>query len=137
MAKDAYHDIVKRALEKNGWRITHDPLVLEFEDLRVLADLSAEQIYASEDNKDKIAVEIKVLGGMSKISEFEKALGQYHLYRTLIQQLKLERSLFLAISKEIYRKFFQRPSIRVIVRVQEVKILVFDPDTETIIEWIE
>ncbi len=68
MAKDAYHDIVKRALEKNGWRITHDPLVLEFEDLRVLADLGAEQIYASEDNKDKIAVEIKVLGGISKIS---------------------------------------------------------------------
>lgn len=27
-AKDVYHDIVKRALEKDGWRITDDPLVI-------------------------------------------------------------------------------------------------------------
>jgi XisH protein len=25
MAKDIYHDIVKRALQKDGWTITHDP----------------------------------------------------------------------------------------------------------------
>ena len=25
-AKDIFHDIVKRALQKDGWVITHDPL---------------------------------------------------------------------------------------------------------------
>ncbi|WP_205127413.1 element excision factor XisH family protein [Okeania hirsuta] len=25
-AKDIFHDTVKRALEKEGWTITHDPL---------------------------------------------------------------------------------------------------------------
>ncbi|TVQ46104.1 MAG: hypothetical protein EA365_06375 [Gloeocapsa sp. DLM2.Bin57] len=24
-ARDYYHDVVKKALEKNGWTITHDP----------------------------------------------------------------------------------------------------------------
>ncbi len=26
MAKDRFHDVVKIALEKEGWKITHDPL---------------------------------------------------------------------------------------------------------------
>jgi hypothetical protein len=25
MAKDLFHDVVRRALEKEGWTITHDP----------------------------------------------------------------------------------------------------------------
>ena len=28
MAKDLYHDLVKRALKKDGWEITHDPYEL-------------------------------------------------------------------------------------------------------------
>ncbi|MCP5029653.1 MAG: fatty-acid synthase, partial [Actinomycetia bacterium] len=27
-AKDLYHDVVKNALVKDGWEITHDPLTL-------------------------------------------------------------------------------------------------------------
>jgi len=29
--KDTFHDIVRRALEKDGWTITHDPLLLGYE----------------------------------------------------------------------------------------------------------
>ncbi len=29
-AKDIFHDAVKRALEKDGWLITEDPLFLRF-----------------------------------------------------------------------------------------------------------
>ncbi len=28
MAKDIYHDLVKKALENEGWTITHDPYYL-------------------------------------------------------------------------------------------------------------
>lgn len=31
MAKDVYHEIVKRALEKDGWLITHDPFTLKIQ----------------------------------------------------------------------------------------------------------
>lgn len=74
--KDLFHETVKRALEKDGWRVTHDPLKIEFEDLRLMADLGAERIFAAEREGSKIAVEIKVFGGESKTSDFEKALGQ-------------------------------------------------------------
>ena len=30
MAKDIYHQIVRDALENDGWTITHDPYAIEF-----------------------------------------------------------------------------------------------------------
>jgi len=41
--KDAYHDIVKSALEKDGWTITSEPLRLVIDDVGVQIDLGAEQ----------------------------------------------------------------------------------------------
>jgi hypothetical protein len=29
-AKDIYHDVVKKALIKDGWTITHDPYILKW-----------------------------------------------------------------------------------------------------------
>lgn len=36
--KDLYHNLVRRALEKDGWKITHDPLVKNFLNLSLLHD---------------------------------------------------------------------------------------------------
>lgn len=80
MAKDTYHENVKNALIKDGWEITDDPFVLKYKDLTVFADLSAEKIFVQGENKSKIVVEIKVFGGKSKTTEFEKAKGQYDIY---------------------------------------------------------
>ena len=74
---DLYHETVKRALEKDGWRITDDPFTIMFEGLRLFADLGAERIFAAEREANKIVVEIKVLSKIGRLSEFEKALGQY------------------------------------------------------------
>ncbi|MGI8668625.1 MAG: element excision factor XisH family protein [Aridibacter sp.] len=56
---DKYHEIVKLALVKDGWKITDDPLILEFKDLTLYADLGAERTFAAEKDDEKIAVEIK------------------------------------------------------------------------------
>ncbi len=37
--KDRFHQAVKRALEKDGWTITHDPLPLNIGLLRLAVDL--------------------------------------------------------------------------------------------------
>src|SRR5260221_12842553 len=42
-AKDIYHETVKNALLKDGWTITHDPLVLRWGTTDVYVDLGAEQ----------------------------------------------------------------------------------------------
>jgi XisH protein len=57
--KDTFHDIVRRALEKDGWTITHDPLYIDLTDVEVQIDLGAERLIAAERNNQTIAVEIK------------------------------------------------------------------------------
>jgi hypothetical protein len=48
-AKDIYHDLVRTALIKDGWTITHNPLVLTFNPRRQLKiDLGAEQLIGAE-----------------------------------------------------------------------------------------
>ncbi len=43
MVKDIIHDAVKNALIKDGWLITHDPFIVQYEDARVFIDLGAER----------------------------------------------------------------------------------------------
>lgn len=54
-AKDLFHDAVKRALEKDGWTITHDPLFLSFGGVEMYIDLGAERIMAAQRGNEKIA----------------------------------------------------------------------------------
>ncbi|MFN4256318.1 MAG: element excision factor XisH family protein [Saprospiraceae bacterium] len=74
MAKDIFHDIVRTALENDGWTITHDPLVLvNDESRRREIDLGAEKIIAAERGTEKIAVEAKSFLGSSFTYEFNAA----------------------------------------------------------------
>jgi hypothetical protein len=134
--KDFFHETVKRALEKDGWRITHDPFVIEFEGLRLMADLGAERIFAAEREGNKIVVEVKVFGGKSKTSDFEKAIGQYDLYEIYLTELEPDRQVFLAVSAEVFEKFFQKAAIDFAVKKKRLRLLVFDHKTAEVVQWI-
>ena len=54
-----FHEIVKNALIKEGWTITHDPLHLRWENKDLFVDLGAERLIAAELGSRKIAVEIE------------------------------------------------------------------------------
>jgi hypothetical protein len=68
--KDAFHDVVRHALEKDGWTITHDPLILRYELGNLYIDLGAEKVFAAERAGQKIAVEVKSFLKNSAVSEF-------------------------------------------------------------------
>ena len=76
-ALDQDHHIVRHALEKDGWTITHDPLTLTVGQDRVHLDLGAERVIAAEKGIRKIAVEIKMFRGLSRVADLEEAIGQY------------------------------------------------------------
>jgi len=57
-AKDLVHDLVRTALEKDGWLITHDPYFMPVGKERSFIDLGAEKILAATKENQKIAVEI-------------------------------------------------------------------------------
>ncbi len=58
-AKDIYHQVVKQALIKANWTITHAPYPLSWAKRNIYIDLGAEQLLAAEKQNLKIAVEVK------------------------------------------------------------------------------
>jgi len=133
---DLYHDVVKQAITKDGWVITDDPLVIRYKGLRLYADLAAEKLIAAQKREGKIVVEVKVFRGPSQITELERAVGQYIIYRTLLRRINSDFKLYLAIDIEVYQDFFQQPAIEDIVDDNQINLLVFAPELEEIVEWI-
>lgn len=96
-ARDIYHETVKSALQKAGWIITHDPFPLQIGKKRLSADLGAEHLISAEKGIKKIVVEIKSFVGQSDVKDLEQALGQYVLYQQILNEMGIERSLYLAV----------------------------------------
>ncbi|MGB3188623.1 MAG: XisH family protein [Limnoraphis sp.] len=134
-AKDLYHDAVKKALIKDGWVITDDPYFIKYEDAELYADLAAEKPIAAERQGEKIVVEVKSFVGKSLMYDFHGALGQYIVYRNLIQLTEPEYTLYLAIDDLVYEGFFQRKSIQAIVNTNQLLLIVVDIGKEEIVEW--
>lgn len=134
--KDFYHDIVKKALQSDGWLITHAPLTLRWEGTDVFVDLGAEQLLAAEKSERKIAVEIKSFIGKSPIDDLEKAIGQFVLYTDILTRLEPNRSLFLAVSDEVYSQVFSRSIGKLLLENNRLNLLMFNRKKEIIIQWI-
>lgn len=65
MAKDIIDQVVKNALIKDGWNITHDPYTIRFGNDKVYADLAAERAIAAEKSGSRIIIEVKSFIGRS------------------------------------------------------------------------
>lgn len=134
-AKDFYHDIVRNALIKDGWTITHDPYPLKLGQKDLFIDLGAEKIIAAEKGNDKIAVEIKSFVGRSVINDAENALGQYLIYRKLLMRKESDRILFMAIDNETLTDTLTDELKELLTEDFEVKFIVFDKNEENIVIW--
>lgn len=136
-AKDTYHDTVRNALIKDGWKITHDPYRMIWGSTRFFVDLAAEPLLAAEKENQKIAIEIKSFAGQSNMVDLEKALGQYILYRTIMQKVEPDRILYLAVSEKAVEEIFDEPVGRLITEKQSLRLIFFEPKSEVITRWIE
>ncbi|HBE21488.1 MAG TPA: fatty-acid oxidation protein subunit alpha [Cyanobacteria bacterium UBA11149] len=136
MAKDRFHNIVRTALEKEGWQITADPYYINIDDVDFEIDIAAEQLLAAEQDGQKIAVEIKSFISPSNVSEFHTALGQFLNYRDALNKIEPERQLYLAVRVPIYQGFFQRKFIAEAVVRYQLRLVIYDVEREVIIRWI-
>ena len=59
VARDLFHQVVKDALIKDGWEITHDPFPVDYGDVQMQIDLGAERLLAATKDAETIAIEIK------------------------------------------------------------------------------
>lgn len=135
-ARDRFHNAVKTGLEKQGWKITHDPLTVSFELGDMYIDLGADKILAAERENQKIAVEIKSFFNTSAISEFHTALGQFINYRLALSEQEADRTLYLAVPIDTYTSFFTIRLVQNIIKTYQLKLITYQPETEDIIQWI-
>ncbi len=135
-ARDFFHQAVKNGLQKDGWTITHDPLSISFGGVDMAVDLGAEKLIAAEKNQQKIAVEVKsFLEKSSAISEFHTALGQFINYRAALKEEEEDRVLYLAVPLTTYNTFFRLDFTQLTVKENRIKLLVYEPEKEEIVEW--
>jgi XisH protein len=138
MAKDKFHNDVRRALEKEGWTITHDPFFIRIGRRRGFIDLGAEQIViGAERGKEKIAVEIKTFGGASDLDDFEDAIGQFIVYLTALEDIEPDRYLFLAVPERFYNRFFDDPFFLKLIKKRQISLVVYNEISQIIVQWIK
>ncbi len=136
VAKDVFHDVVKHALQKEGWSLI-DPLRLKIGPVEMAIDLGADRLVGAEREGERIAVEVKsFLVGASAISEFHTALGQYINYRGALRIRDPDRPLYLAVPDRTYDSFFQLEFPQMMLTENQVRLLVYNIQTETIAQWI-
>jgi hypothetical protein len=135
--KDIMHDVTKRALVKDGWTITHDPLHIKFGGLDFFVDLGAKTLLGARKGERQIAVEVKSFIGASSLTEFHVAVGQFVNYRLVLDQAEPERILYLAIPEHVYDNFFATTFGQLAIKTHRLKLIVLDSEQEMIAQWQE
>jgi hypothetical protein len=134
---DFIHFSVKNALIADGWEVTDDPYIIEYMRTRLYADLGAERPIAAERGGQKIVIEVKSFLGASKFQDLKETLGQYDIYRYLLEETAPERKLYVAISNEAYKSFFSQPVVQLILDKHQLPLIIVDIELERILQWIK
>ena len=121
---------------KDGWTITHDPLTLKWGKKDMFVDLGAERLLSAERSGDRIAVEIKTFRSLSELADLEQTLGQFVLYRGVLQRTDPDRELYVAVADQVWHDVFDEPLGRLMIEDLRLKLCVFDEQQEVIVRWI-
>jgi hypothetical protein len=136
-ARDVYHNTVKNALIKDGWKIIHDPLRIRLaRGKNLFVDLGAERLLGAERGTEKIAVEVKSFTRPSDMKDLEEAVGQFVLYTHLLLRYYPEYTLFLAVSETTCKTVFEEEAGQTLIEDGIIRLFSFDPNHEVIVRWI-
>ena len=129
---EIYYNKVKSALIKDGWTITHDPLRLFWDGLERKTEL--EPVLGAEKAGQLIAITIGSFVGPSDVSDLERALGQYLMYRLALKQQQSGYVLYLAVSEETWYNVFSEPIGK--LALERMRLLVFSSPDSAIQRWV-
>jgi len=134
--RDLYYDLVKNALRQDGWRITHNVLPLKVGAEIGAGELWATQLLAADKDERKIAVAVNSLVGRSDPADLAQVLAQLALSRPGLHAIDPDRALYLAVRHATYNACFTGLDGRRLLARQHMQVIVFDPRTEAIVQWI-
>ncbi|HXF62939.1 MAG TPA: XisH family protein [Caldilineaceae bacterium] len=138
--RDTTHHIVRQALIRDGWEITDDPFVISFGERFLFLDLGASiaegHLIGAQRSNRRIAVEVKEFRNRSPIADLEHTIGQYVLYKLLLREVDPERTLYLAITDQVYSGIFQEPIGELVISTLPLQLLIVDTEVEEVRQWI-
>ncbi len=137
MARDIIHFAIRRALEKEGWLVTDDPLNISSGNTRFYIDLAANRFVTAEKRDEKIAIEIKSFNYVSILEPFYCALGKYLAYQSALKEAGSTRRLFLGIANRTYFRLKQIPIFLRIFKEFDIQLIIVDTKKEKIVQWIK
>jgi hypothetical protein len=134
--KDSHHDIVVRALKKAGWEILEENHYLAVTEPKV----SKKRLYIDIKAKNItqaiiVLIEVKDLED-SPVHELMEMIGQFMVYTGALEMLNDPTPLYVAIPEKAYRGIIQHPLTKKSMRDLVIPLLIYNPDTEELIEWI-
>ena len=121
---------IVHALQNAGWAVSPKPKRLIVGRRVSYVDLVAVQ------GSRQIYVEVKCFGDPDSSHEQYVAVGQYLLYRAMLQSLEDSTPLYLTIPGTIYETGIDR-ILRSVLEDHQIKLLVVDMEMETILQWKE
>ena len=116
--------------------MTDDPYVIQYRKTTLYADLGVEQPMAVERYGQKLVVEVKSFIGTSKIQDLKEALGQYDIYRYILEEIAPDRKLYVAVSIIAYKNFCKQDVIQFILNKHQLPLIIVDTQMEEIRQWI-
>ena len=129
-AKDKYHDTVIRALEKDGWRIVRQQVLITVGTRHLWLDLKAER------DGQFIYVEVKGFETHYSIVDYLYAsIGQCVTYLAAIDHLKLGVPLYLAVPQKALNGILSEVIGQIAIQRAGIQLMSFDIDREEILQW--
>ena len=134
--QDLYHDVVKNALRKDGWRITHTALQLKARADTRAGELWEGPLLVAEKDERKIVVAVNSFVGRSDLADLSQTFGQLALARPRLQRMNPSRVLYLAVRQATYSACFAEGDGALLLGREHLQLIVFDPRTEAIVQWV-
>jgi len=132
--RDMYHNLVRHALVKEGWVVTHDPYVL-LADPKLAVDLGAERTIAAERGQEKIAIEIKSFRGASQVADLQEAIGQYSMYQIFLRRQDPGRVLYLAVPAYTLDDILSREVGQATIEELKINLIIYSLSEEEPLQW--
>jgi hypothetical protein len=131
-ARDRLHNNVVNALTKAGWQVSHQQVLLVVAKRRLWIDLQASRA----ENQGDLLIEVKGFERMpSPVEYLASALGQYLMYRTLLGDTGIFFPLYMAVPERAYNGLLSERLGRRMIEKFAVRLVIFDPVGEEILQW--
>lgn len=135
-AFDVCHGQVVRALEKDGWRIVIEHEQYRYQRRSIYVDFRAER-QKDGSRQNILLAEVKCFADeKTRTTDFYIAVGQYLVYRELLDKLSVITAIYLVIPSSIYDTVFEEVA-RSLIQRHRIKLLIVNLEMEAIDQWIE